>query len=66
MIFVVGNLLFIDYSFSVINRCVPSFLFDFLDKGGDLMEKVKNESLVNVTDSGSNELTDEIIKEGLK
>ncbi|CAG2241835.1 SLC44A2_4_5 [Mytilus edulis] len=50
----------------VINRCVPSFLFDFLDKGGDLMEKVKNESLVNVTDSASNTLTDEIIKEGLK
>ncbi|XP_076091063.1 choline transporter-like protein 2 isoform X1 [Mytilus galloprovincialis] len=49
----------------VINRCVPSFLFDFLDNGGNLMEKVKNQSLVNVTDSANNTLTDEIIKEGL-
>ncbi|CAC5373360.1 SLC44A2_4_5 [Mytilus coruscus] len=49
----------------VINRCVPSFLFDFLDKGGNLLEMVKNESLINVTDSANNELSDDVIKEGL-
>ena len=52
--------------FTVINRCVPSFLFDFLEKGGDLLKKVENENLNNVTDSANNTLSNEIIKDGLK
>lgn len=48
-----------------INRCVPSFLFGFLEKGGDLLKKVENENLNNVTDSANNTLSNEIIKDGL-
>jgi hypothetical protein len=50
----------------VINRCVPSFLFDFLENGGNLLKKVENENLNNVTDSANNTLSNEIIKDGLK
>jgi hypothetical protein len=58
--------MFIFLFFSVINRCVPSFLFDFLENGGNLLKKVENESLNNVTDSANNTLSNEIIKDGLK
>jgi len=50
----------------VIKRCTPSILVDFINNAGNLLSKIQNANLTNVTDSSGNDLTDDIINTGLE
>lgn len=54
------------YSFVVvINRCVPSFLIDVLEKGKNLATEISN-SNANATDASGNAYDSAVIEGGLR